>query len=380
MSSEQDTVIICCGSVWVTLFVCVVIAFPEYSPLFLVGSLFFIAIVAIVRYVATEEEKRKKLEAQMKSRGLVKYKGKWGAPEQVFEWQQLEKGLVKYGDTWVTPKEKKKIEEEIERKRKERELFEAEQRRKGLVKFIDRFGKEHWGASEEIEVLRKKELEERQKEFEERQKANGLVKYHGEWVTPERKFEKEQLAKGLHKYIDRKRNSRWGTPEQIEKWREKDFEEEQRAKGFVKHKGKWIPKGELELLNFEKKTSEVLAKEIATYIRKNSKGLSLGKRTFNELITRFWMEKYRAVLLERWNRTVASKMREAEGATLNVYLSFLTEELIEWAQNKNLMRLTKADVNLFLASNNLKLSTSLEQMLYRESKLKYRWLPTWKRK
>ena len=375
MSSKQieSATVICCGSIfYFVLLIYIWAVSPQYLLLFFVASAIFVASVAIVRYIVAEEEKMKKFEAQMKSEGLVKYKGKWGTPKQAFEWQQLDKGLVKYEDKWVTPEEKKKIEEEIERKRKERELFEAEQRRKGLVEFIDRFGEEHWGTREEVEILR-------QKDFEEQQKAKGLVKYHGEWVTSEQKFEEEQLVKGLHKYVDRKRNTRWGTSEQVKKWREKDFEEEQRAKGLVKHKGKWITKDKMELLTFKKKTSDALAKEIAKYIRKNAIGASLNRRMFNYLITDFWRKKHASVL-RVWEKAITSKRRKAEGAALSKYIALLTEELIEWAQNKNLTRLTKADVNLFLASNSMKLSTSLEQMLYREAKLKYRWLPSWKRK
>ncbi|MBE0461587.1 MAG: hypothetical protein IBX60_08140, partial [Candidatus Aminicenantes bacterium] len=176
------------------------------------------------------------------------------------------------------------------------------------------------------------------------------------------------------------RRTRWGTAEQVEKWRQRDFEEEQRARGLVKYKGKWISKEEMELLKFKTETPEALAKEIATYIRENSMGILLNKRVFNDLITRFWMDKYRSVLSSRfWDRAIASKMREAEGAALSEYIGLLTEELIEWAQNRNLTRLTSADTKLFLANNKMRLSTSLEQMLYREAKLKYRWLPSWMR-
>jgi len=376
MSSEQDpTIYICVSiSVLILIFIFISTAYPEYFPVFFIYSVIFVTFVAILCYIATEEKKSKvKEEAHMRSRGLVKYKGKWGTPEQVFEWQQLDKGLVKYLNKWITPEEMRRIKEEIERERRERELFESEQRRKGLVKFIDRFGQEHWDTPERIEILR-------QKDFEEQQKAKGLVKYHGEWVTPEEKFEKEQLAKGLCKYVDRHRRTRWGTPEQVEKWRQRDFEEEQRAKGLVKYKGKWVSKDEMERLQFESKAAEALAKEIAIYVRENSMGILLNTRVFNELITRFWMEKYRSALSSRfWDRVIASKMREAEGAALSEYIDLLTEELTEWAQNRNLTRLTRADTKLFLANNKIRLSTSLEQMLYREAKLKYRWLPPWMR-
>lgn len=383
MSSETNPAIICCGAVLCTIlfiYAMTMIESPNF-PLFMGGSIVVAIIMLLLNYVSVGEKRKKAFEAQMKSRGLVKYKEKWGTSEQVFAWQQLEKGLVKYEDRWITPEEKEKIEEEIEtkrreteRQRREKELFEAEQRRQGLVKFMDRFGQEHWDTSERIEILR-------QKDFEERQKAKGLILYQGKWITPTKKFEKEQLAKGLRKYVNRSGHVTWGTPQQVEKWHQKDFEEEQRAKGLVKYEGKWISKDEMELLKFKnEKTPEELATEIASYIRRNSIGTSINTRAFNELITRFWREKYRSVLFSRfWDRTIISKMKEAEAATFNKYLSLLTEELIGWAQGRNLMRLTRADVKLFLTSNNLKLSTSLEQMLYREAKLKYRWLPSWMR-
>ena len=255
----------------------------------------------------------------------------------------------------------------------EKRAFEDEQHRKGLIKFVDRFGKEHWDTPERIEILR-------QKDFEEQQKAKGLVQYQGEWMTKQQKIEREQLTKGLIKYTDRHKNIQWGTKEQIEKWSQMDFEEEQRAKGLVKYEGKWIPKSEMELLKFKSKTPETLATEMAAYIRRNVSGILLNTRTFNELITRFLTQEYGAALYRRlWDRAIASKVREAEGATLGKYLSLLTEELVQWAQSKNLMKLTKADAKLFLASNNMRLSTALEQMLYREAKLKYRWLPSWMR-
>lgn len=309
-------------------------------------------------------EKRIEEEARMEARGFVKYKGKWGTPKQVFEWQQLDKGLVKYQGKWITPEEKARIEK-----------FEIEQRRKGLIKFTDRFGQEHWGTPQEIEILRKKD-------FEEQQKAKGLVKYHGEWMTPEERFEKEQLAKGLTKYIDRSGRKKWGTPKEVKKWQQEDFEEEQRAKGLVKYMGRWISKDQAELLKFQKeKTPETLAVEIAKYIRESSIGISLNLRTINKLTLRFWLQRYRSVFSKRyWETSIASKMREAEGMALSKYLESLTEELMQWAQNRNLMRLTKADVKLFLLSSNIRLSTSLEQMLYREAKLKYRYLPPWMRK
>jgi hypothetical protein len=130
----------------------------------------------------------------------------------------------------------------------------------------------------------------------------------------------------------------------------------------------------------DEKTPEILAEEIANYMKEKSVGVLLDARKFNELITKFWAEKYRLVLSSGlWDKEVNSKMRKAEGLALIKYLELLTKDLTEWALNRNLMRLTRTDIRLFLASKNLKLSTSFEQMFYREAKLKYRYLPPWMR-
>jgi hypothetical protein len=130
----------------------------------------------------------------------------------------------------------------------------------------------------------------------------------------------------------------------------------------------------------DEKTPEILAEEIANYMKEKSVGVLLDARKFNELLTKFWAEKYRLVLSSGlWDKEVNSKMRKAEGLALIKYLELLTKDLTEWALNRNLMRLTRTDIRLFLASKNLKLSTSFEQMFYREAKLKYRYLPPWMR-
>lgn len=150
---------------------------------------------------------------------------------------------------------------------------------------------------------------------------------------------------------------------------------------YHKVKGKWVQMYEDELNRFKsEKTPEALAEEIATYVKEKSEGILLNARTFNELITKFWIRKYDMILSARFgDREITSKMKEAEAMAFIKYLDLLTKDLTEWAQNRNLRRLTRADVRLFLASKNMSLSTSFEQMFYRESKLKYRWLPSWMR-
>lgn len=134
-------------------------------------------------------------------------KKKWA--EEQFEREQLEKGLVKYAGRWGTPEQIKLWKQED---------FEKEQIDKGLVTY-------------EGEWITKEEL------FEKEQLAKGLVKHEELWVTPE---EKSKLEHGLVKYGDR-----WGKTEQLKKWKQEDFEKEQRAKGLVKYKNEWITKDEL---------------------------------------------------------------------------------------------------------------------------------------
>lgn len=58
-------------------------------------------------------------------------------------------------------------------------------------------------------------------------------------------------------------------------------------------------------------------------------------------------------------------------------LAALSEKLISWAQEKNLKAITRSDVKLFLLDNNIRLGVSTQQVLYRDVKLKYRWVPPW---
>jgi hypothetical protein len=56
-----------------------------------------------------------------------------------------------------------------------------------------------------------------------------------------------------------------------------------------------------------------------------------------------------------------------------------TKRMVAWAQEKDLKRVTRADIKMFILENNMKASVSLEQILYRQAKLKYRYLPPWMR-
>lgn len=304
--------VICFGLLLLIIFITYFeIRLPLFFPFYLLVLFVLICGLFLIIALANNEYSLKKMNRErMKRLGLVEYKGRWGTPEQVFEWEQLDKGLVKYQNKWVAREEKIKLEEE---ERKLKELFEAEQKQKGLVKYIDSEGREHWGSSEEIQKLR-------QKDFDEEQKAKGLVKYRGEWVSAEEAFLKRINAK----------------------------------------------------------KSEKIATEIAIYIKEKSKGTLLDKRTFDYFVSHFWYEKYHCPFTF-W---VGSnpKVREVESMVPGRFIDVIVKDLTEWALNRNLARLTKADVKLFLANRNMKLSTSFEQMVHREAKLKYRYLPPWMRK
>jgi hypothetical protein len=139
---------------------------------------------------------QKDFEDDQKARGLLKYKGKWGTPEQVEEWKMTNQGLVRFKDSWVTPEERSRLEK-----------FEQEQLAKGLVEY-----KGKWGTPKEVERWK-------QEDFERKQLAKGLIKHKGRWVTPREKFELEQIEKGLVKFVDRKCREIWGTPQQVEEWK-----------------------------------------------------------------------------------------------------------------------------------------------------------------
>jgi hypothetical protein len=60
-------------------------------------------------------------------------------------------------------------------------------------------------------------------------------------------------------------------------------------------------------------------------------------------------------------------------------LEELTGRLMLWAQERNLRTISHADIKMFILHNDMAISQALEQMIYREAKFKYRWLPPWKR-
>jgi HEAT repeat protein len=84
----------------------------------------------------------------------------------------------------------------------------------------------------DVEKLAKLEQEYQERErirIEQEMRAKGLVKYEGEWVTPQEK-----------------------TTRELEK-----FEAEQRAKGLVKFEGQWMPEEEMNRIVAERDKKEV---------------------------------------------------------------------------------------------------------------------------
>ena len=92
-----------------------------------------------------------------------------------------------------------------------------------------------WEETEWWKNIEKEKMTEQ--EFEREQLAKGLVKYKGQWITPE---QKSKLEEGLLKY-----GERWGAAEEVERWKREDFEKAQIAKGLVKYEDEWITKEEL---------------------------------------------------------------------------------------------------------------------------------------
>ena len=72
-------------------------------------------------------------------------------------------------------------------------------------------------------------------------------------------LETEMKQKGLISFVDRLGVEKWGTPEEVKLWSEKDFEESQIEKGLVKYEDKWLTP--MEKLNAERAKFETEQKE-----------------------------------------------------------------------------------------------------------------------
>jgi len=134
-------------------------------------------------------------------------------------------------------------------------------------------------------------------------------------------------------------------------------------------------------------TTIQLGNQIADYVRNEPAESLLSRRNLRRLFLRFWIEKYPTVVRKSiTDPAVRLKRREAEEIAFDkletdgkTHLDSLTERIIQWALERNIMRLTRAHVRLFLMNNGVKLDNKTEQILYQQVKLKYRYLPPWAR-
>ena len=140
-------------------------------------------------------------------------------------------------------------------------------------------------------------------------------------------------------------------------------------------------------LRFLEISDQKLSDEIVAYAREVSSGYPFYDKRLQATIKNFWIKRHPYVLGSWVGSDVRSKKDEAESLAYQMilndrkqYLDSLTEKLVQWALDKTIRRLTRADIKLFLVNQRITLPISAEDMLYREGKLKYRYLPPWKRK
>jgi len=146
-------------------------------------------------------------------------------------------------------------------------------------------------------------------------------------------------------------------------------------------------------LRFLETPDQKLSEEIVAYVREASSGYPFYDKRLRATINKFWINKHPYVfdywagpLSSRQRSEINSKKDEAESLAHQMifndrkqYLDSLTQKLIQWALERETRRLTRTDVKIFLIDQGIKLSLSAENMLYREAKLKYRYLPPWMR-
>jgi len=134
-------------------------------------------------------------------------------------------------------------------------------------------------------------------------------------------------------------------------------------------------------------TTAQLGNQIADYLRNEPVELLFAVRSLRRLLLKFWMDKFPSVV----NKSVTTpavrlKRREAEEIAISriesdkkAFLESVTEKLTKWATDRNINRITRAHVRLFLMDNGINLDHSTERLLYQQIKLKYRYLPPWMR-
>jgi hypothetical protein len=96
--------------------------------------------------------------------------------------------------------------------------------------------------------------------YKAKQIAKGLVEYNGDWMTPEQR-DKELEKDELRRKADQQAAIARAQEAERQKRIQEKYESEQRAKGLVKHDGKWITPQEVKRLETEK--ASTAAKPVA---------------------------------------------------------------------------------------------------------------------
>jgi hypothetical protein len=171
------------------------------------------------------------------------------------------------------------------------------------------------------------------------------------------------------------------------------------VKGWGKLRPELAKKGQSstsqELMLFLERPTQELSKEIVEYLREESFGYPFHDRRLHATINKFWTKMYPNMsshrrlidrLPSRLRPEIDSKKQEAESLAFQKilndrkqYIDSLAQKLIKWAWERAIKRLTRTDVKMFLMDQRMKIPISAERILHREVKLKYRYLPPWKR-
>lgn len=84
--------------IFISLLIFLYFYYPEMLALLIVvvsnaiiGILFLLVVVALIRYYLKRRKERLKFEAEQRAKGLVKYKNRWGTPDEVKKWREVDR-------------------------------------------------------------------------------------------------------------------------------------------------------------------------------------------------------------------------------------------------------------------------------------------------
>jgi len=133
--------------------------------------------------------------------------------------------------------------------------------------------------------------------------------------------------------------------------------------------------------------SDILCEQLIKYIRRAIRQyVAFDDKRLHRSFQKFWTDTYPTVTSypNSMDPNIKFKRYEVESQAMQIlqkdrlnYIRGLSQQFVQWAGKRNLKKLSKADTKLFLAELKIKLPVSMEDMLYREGKLKYRYLPPW---